>query len=494
MAQRITIDPITRLEGHGKIEIFLNEDGDVANTYFQIPELRGFERFCVGRPVEEMPLLTNRICGVCPEAHHMAAAKAADAVYHVDPPRTAKLLRELLYSAFYVTDHATHFYALGGPDFVMGPDAPVAERNILGVIHKVGLEIGGKVIQARKAGHTVIEMIGGRKVHPCTSIPGGLTKGITEDQRQEIERLGRWAIEFAQFTLKLFNDIVLANKAYVDLILGDIYTHHTYYMGLVDEANKVNFYDGRVRVVAPNGKEFVKYLPSEYAEHIAEHVEPWTYLKFPYLKKVGWKGFVDGADSGVYCATPLSRLNNADGMATPLAQEAYEKLFATLAPKPEAGGKRIIHHRLATHWARLVELLYAAERVVELATDPEVTSPNVRTVPTEKPTEGAGTVEAPRGTLTHHYWTDERGIVTKVNLVVGTTNNYAPMAMSIKKAAESLIKKGTVVHQGLLNRVEMAFRLYDPCFGCATHSLPGEMPLELTIRNAAGDVVAELRR
>jgi len=191
MAQRITIDPITRLEGHGKIEIFLNDQGDVANTYFQIPELRGFERFVVGRPVEEMALLTNRICGVCPEAHHMAAAKAADAVYHVEVPRTGKMLRELLYSAFYCTDHTTHFYALGGPDFIMGPDAPVAERNILGVIHKVGLEIGGKVIQMRKYGHTVVEMIGGRKVHPCTSIPGGLTKGITEEQRKEIEQMGR---------------------------------------------------------------------------------------------------------------------------------------------------------------------------------------------------------------------------------------------------------------------------------------------------------------
>jgi len=171
MTQRVTIDPITRLEGHGKIEIFLDDKGEVANSYFQIPELRGFERFCVGRPVEEMALLTNRICGVCPEAHHMAGAKAADAVYHVDPPRTAKMLRELLYSAFYATDHTTHFYALAGPDFIVGPDAPVAERNILGVIHKVGLEIGGKVIQMRKYGHTVVEMIGGRKVHPATSIP-----------------------------------------------------------------------------------------------------------------------------------------------------------------------------------------------------------------------------------------------------------------------------------------------------------------------------------
>ncbi|MCP4357026.1 MAG: Ni/Fe hydrogenase subunit alpha [Chloroflexi bacterium] len=484
---RITIDPITRLEGHGKIEIFLDEDGEVANTYFQIPELRGFERFCVGRPVEEMPLLTNRICGVCPEAHHMAAAKAADAVYGVDPPSAAKKLRELLYMGFYFTDHTTHFYALGGPDFVMGPDAPVAERNILGVIHKVGLEVGGKVIQARKVGHTIIEMLGGRKVHPCTSIPGGVTKGLVEEERQEIEKMGRWGIDFAQFSLQLFSDLVLGNQMYLDLILGDIYTHHTYYMGLVDAQNRVNFYDGRVAIVGPEGKRLGTYAPHEYNDWIAEHVEPWTYLKFPYLKKVGWKGFVDGKDSGVYMATPLSRLNVAAGMATPLAQEQYEKFYDTLGGKP-------VHQRLATHWARLIELLYAAERLVELATDPEITSPHIHTVPTQTPTEGVGIVEAPRGTLTHHYWTDERGILTKVNLIVGTTNNYAPISMSIKKAAKSLIHKGTVVNEGLLNMVEMAFRAYDPCFGCATHSLPGQMPLEVAIRDADGETVEVLRQ
>jgi F420-non-reducing hydrogenase large subunit len=485
--ERITIDPITRLEGHGKIEIFLDDKGNVANTYFQIPELRGFERFCVDRPVEEVPIITNRICGVCPEAHHMAGAKAADAVYNVDPPRTAKMLRELMYSAFYVTDHATHFYALGGPDFVMGPDAPVAERNILGVIHKVGLDVAGKVIQARKAGHTVIEIIGGRKVHPCTSIPGGLTRGINEEERKEIEEMGRFAVEFAQFSLQLFADIVLGNQGYVDLILSDAYTIPMHYIGMVDENNKVNFYDGKISVVDPDGKRLGKYAPSEYTDWIAERVEPWTYLKFPYLKKVGWKGFVGGKDSGVYSATPLSRLNASDGMATPRAQEEYQKMFETLGGKP-------VHQQLATHWARLVELLYAAERWVELATDPEITSDNYHTVPTETPTEGVGIVEAPRGTLTHHYWTDERGVVTRVNLIVGTTNNYAPISMSLKKAAQNFIKEGVVVTEGLLNRVEMAFRSYDPCFGCATHSLPGQMPLEVKITDAEGDTVEVLRQ
>ena len=305
--------------------------------------------------------------------------------------------------------------------------------------------------------------------------------------RDEIVQHAAFFVEFGKFTLGLFNDIVLKNPQYLDLVLGDAYTHHTYYIGLVDENNKVNFYDGKVSVMSPEGKRIGKYAPSEYMDWIAERVEPWTYLKFPYLKKIGWKGFVDGVDSGVYGATPLSRLNAADGMATPLAQEAYEKFYATLGGKP-------VHQRLATHWARLIELLYAAERLVELANDPEVTSDNFRSLPTETPTEGVGIVEAPRGTLTHHYWTDERGVTTKVNLIVGTTNNYAPISMSIKKAAQSFIRKGTMVTEGLLNRVEMAFRLYDPCLSCATHSLPGQMPLQVTIHDAQGEVQEVLRQ
>jgi F420-non-reducing hydrogenase large subunit len=492
--KQISIDPITRLEGHGKIEIFLNDEGDVANAYFVIPELRGFEQFSVGRPAEEMPRITNRICGVCPEAHHIASTKALDALFHVEPPAAAKKLREMFYSAFYVADHTTHFYALGGPDFVVGPDAPPAERNILGVVHKVGVEIGKQVIDARIRNHHVIEMVGGRKVHPVAGLPGGWSKAISEEERQEIEAIARQNVDFALFSLKIFADIVLGNQGYVDLILSDAYTERTYYMGTVDADNRVNFYDGMIRVVDPEGKEFVKYHPRDYVQHVAERVEPWTYLKFPYLKGVGWKGLVDGKDSGVYCATPLSRLNAADGLATPRAQEAFEKMYETLGSKKVKGRYQPVHHRLATHWARLVELLYAAERMLELSADPQITDPNVRAPVTATPDEGVGCVEAPRGTLTHHYWTDERGILTKVNLIVGTTNNYAPIAMSVKKAAQSLIQKGTVVTDGLLNRIEMAFRAYDPCFGCATHSLPGQMPLEVVIYDAQGNVVERLRQ
>ncbi len=485
--KKISIDPITRLEGHGRIDLFLDDEGNLANAYLIIPELRGFEKFAEGRPIEEMHMITPRICGVCPEAHHMAAVKAADAVYHVELPPTAKKIRELFYNAFYAADHTVHFYILGAPDFVLGPDANPAERNILGLIHKVGVEIGGRVIKTRGMAMDIVKALGGRAVHPVCGVPGGVSKAISPEMRDQFVATAKELIEFGLFSLQIFHDVVLANKGYVDLIVSDGFTLPTYYMGMVDADNRTNFYDGQIRVVDPEGKEFVKYAPEQYTDVVAERVEPWTYLKFPYLKKVGWKGFVPGKESGVYQATPLSRCNAAAGMATPRAQEAYEEMYATLGGKP-------VHHTLATHWARLVELLYAAERVLELASDPEITNPHVRNIPTEKPTEGVGTVEAPRGTLTHHYVTDERGIVKKANLIVGTTNNYAPIFMSVRKAAQAVIQKGVVITEGLLNRIEMAFRAYDPCFGCATHALPGQMPLEVRILDHEGNVVQVLTR
>jgi len=489
--KQIKIDPITRLEGHGKIDIFLNDEGEVANCYLQIPELRGFEQFAVGRPVEEMARITTRICGVCPEAHHMAAAKATDDVYKVKIPSAGRKLRELLYNTFFTADHTVHFYALGGPDFVVGPDAPPAERNLLGVIKKVGLEIGGKVIGLRARCQEIIQTLGGKKIHQVTAIPGGVSRGINEEERKKFEEYAKYMVDFGQFTFKLFEDVVLKNSQYVDLILNGPYTQKTYYMGLVDENNKSNFYDGKVRVVDPDGNEFCKYSPSEYLDNIAEHTEQWSYLKYPYLKKIGWKGFVDGRDSGVYQATPLSRLNASDGMPTPLAQAEYEKYYKTLTG--DSSGKKPVHNTLATHWARIIELQCAAERAMELIKDPEITSPDYRILPTETPHEGIGIVEAPRGTLTHHYVTDEKGIVTKANLIVGTTNNHAAISMSIKRAAMGLIKKGAEVTEGTLNKIEMAFRAYDPCFGCATHTLPGQMPLELNIRDKNGNIIQKVK-
>ncbi|HIJ83758.1 MAG TPA: Ni/Fe hydrogenase subunit alpha, partial [Magnetococcales bacterium] len=327
--------------------------------------------------------------------------------------------------------------------------------------------------------------------------PGGWSVAVNETQRQEIEAIARANIDFARFSLGVFESIVLKNKDFMDLVTSDLFFHRTYSMGTVDGRGQVNFYHGRIRVVDPEGEEFVLYEPKHYMDHIAEHVEPWTYLKFPYLKAVGWKGFVDGKHSGVYTATPLSRLNVSNGMPTALAQEEFERFYSAFGAKSLGDGRfQPVHHRLATHWARLIELLYASEHMLELATDPVITDPGVRVkVRTDQiKGVGIGSVEAPRGTLTHHYETDSRGILTRVNLIVGTTNNYAPISMSTKRVAQGLIKKGKVVGQGLLNRIEMAFRLYDPCFSCATHSLPGHMPLIVRIVNAEGVVVDSLRR
>ncbi len=363
--RRITIDPITRLEGHGKIDIFLDEAGQVERAYFQVPELRGFEKFVQGRPAEDMPQITSRICGVCPTAHHMAATKALDNLYRVDPPPAAKKIRELVYNTFMAEDHALHFYFLGGPDFIVGPDAPPAERNVLGVIGKVGIETGKKVVAMRRRWRELIALVAGKAVHPVFGLPGGVAKRVTLEMQKQFQEVAAEGVEFAKFTLQLFEDVVLKNTDYVNLILSDLYTHRTYYMGMVDDRNRVNFYDGWIRVVTPDGKEWKKFKTDQYLENIAEHVEPWSYVKFCYLKQVGWKGFTEGPESGIYSVAPLARLNVSDGMSSALAQEAYEKFFSVLGGKP-------VHHTLANHWARLVELLHATERMKELAADPQL--------------------------------------------------------------------------------------------------------------------------
>ncbi|HPR62845.1 MAG TPA: Ni/Fe hydrogenase subunit alpha [Thermoanaerobaculia bacterium] len=486
MGREIIVDPITRLEGHGKIHIFLNDEGDVNHAYFQVPEFRGFEKFAEGRPCEAMPQITPRICGVCPTAHHMAATKALDDLYRVEPPPAAKKIRELLYNIFMVEDHALHFYFLGGPDFIVGPQAPKAERNILGVLGKVGLEVGKKVIGARKELRDLMTQIAGKTIHPVFGLPGGISKPLTDEIIAGVKQAADHTIEFGLFSLQAFRDIVLSNADYVNVITSDTYTHKTYYMGLVDKNNAVNFYDGQIRVVDPDGKEFRKFSPRDYLDSVAEHVEPWSYIKFPFLKEVGWKGFTDGKESGIYAVAPLARLNAADGMATPEAQKAYEEYMSTLGGRP-------VHFTLANHWARLIELLYSAERLKELSHDPEIRSSEVRTIPTETPTVGYGVVEAPRGTLFHHYETDEHGIMKKANLIVATQNNAARIAMGVDKAAKGLIKKGNV-NDGLLNMVEMAFRAYDPCHACGTHSLPGQMPLLITIRDTRGREIRQIHR
>jgi len=482
---RITINPITRLEGHGKIEIFLDEEGNVSNAYLQVPELRGFEKFCEGRPAEDMPQLTTRICGVCPVAHHLASTKALDTAFHVDPPETAKKLRELMYCGYMIYDHILHFYFLGAPDLFVGPEAPPEKRNIFGIIQKLGVNIGKEVIKHRAYGQRITAILGGKATHPVCGLPGGVSKPLSEEERREIEDMAKSCVKFSQFTIEKFEELVMRNKDLSDLVKGDTYLHHTYYMGLVDKNNHLNFYDGKIRVVTPDGKEYCKIEPGDYLDVIEERVEKWSYPKFTYLKNVGWQGFVDGEKSGIYRVGPLARLNVSDGMATPLAQEEFEKLYDTLGGKPQ-------HHTLAYHWARIIEVLYAAERALELSQDPEITSKDVRIEPGE-PGEGIGVVEAARGTLIHHYKLTPDALIERVNLIVATTSNNAAICMSIRDAAKKLIRKG-VVDERLLNKVEMAFRAYDPCFACATHTLPGQMPLVIEVYNAAGELVQRLSR
>ncbi|MCX6581241.1 MAG: Ni/Fe hydrogenase subunit alpha [Candidatus Aminicenantes bacterium] len=486
MSRKISIDPITRLEGHGKIEIFLDDQGAVEDCYFQIPELRGFERFVVGRPIEELPRIVTRICGVCPASHHMASAKAVDGCFGNEVPPLAHKLRDMYYNAHYIHSHIAHFYALAAPDFVCGPDADPAVRNILGVVAKVGLEIGGKVIKSRAQAQEIQQLIGGRTTHLVWCLPGGVAKGLNKEGLEKIKPMVAELYDFTQFSLDLFRKVVLGNAAYVDLILNGPYNLKIHSMGLVDENNAPNFYNGLVRVVDFEGNEIHKYSPLEYSQFVAEHVEPWTYLKFPYLKKRGWKGFVEGIDSSIYMASPLARLNVAERMATPKAQEAFEEMYKTLGSKP-------CQALMASHWARLVEMVQNAETLQKYCADPEITGENYRVVPKQITGEGVGIVEAMRGTLTHHYTCDQNGICTSANLIVGTTNNNAPIHMATKKAASALIKPGVEPTEAILNMVEMAFRTFDPCFSCATHSLPGEMPLQVRIHKG-GKVYREFRR
>jgi F420-non-reducing hydrogenase large subunit len=490
-SRRITIDPITRLEGHGKIEIFLNDEGNVENAYWQIPELRGFERFCIGRSVDELNKLTSRLCGVCPGAHHICSTKALDRVYNVEPTETGHKLRELFYQAHYIHSHIAHFFALAAPDFVLGPAAPVARRNILGVVEAVGVDIGTEVIRHRGYAQKIQEILGGKATHPVCGMPGGMSKGLNEDERKQIEEWAKSCMNFSKFSLDLFNDVVLKNEDYMKIITDtDIFYHETNYISLVDKNDKINFYDGWLKVIDPSGNDLYKFHPDDYLDYISEYVYPWSYEKFPFLKKIGFKGLIDGPDSGIYRSAPLARLNASRGFTTPLAQEAYENYFGFFR---DAGVKGPVHFTQAYHWARLIETLYSSERLLELAQDPRITNKDIRTEVTDIPNEGIGCIEAPRGVLIHHYKSDEKGITKDMNLIVGTTNNNGPINMSVRKAASALIKDWQISN-GLLNMVEMAYRAYDPCNSCATHTLPGELPIKAVIRRSDGSIYKTLTR
>jgi F420-non-reducing hydrogenase large subunit len=461
MTRRIRIDPVTRLEGHGRIDIRLDEAGNVNRSFFQVPEFKGFEKFCEGRAAEEMPTLTQKICGVCPTAHHIAGVKALDALFAVDPPPAARIIRELMHTAFVFEDHLLHFFYLGGPDILVNGDARKFERNVFGVLQAIGDAVGKRAIQIRKKVRALNALLGGSALYPVCGLPGGVAKPVSRETRTVVSETAAEALAFARDLLPLFHEKGLKNKRFRNMTRSSVFSLRTYYMGLVDEENRINFYDGDLKIVAPDGKTFARFPAEAYLEHLRERVVQGSYMKILYLKALGWKGYREGPENGMYRVGPLARLNAAAGMATPLAQQEYERLYHAVGQKPA-------HNTLLYHWARLIEVLYAAERMVELAARPELTDPHVRNLPEQAPSSGVGVCEAPRGTLIHHYRTDDRAIVKQLNLVVATQNNAGAIGLSVEKAARALIVKGEV-NDTILNMVEMAYRAYDPCLACATH-------------------------
>lgn len=461
MTRRILIDPVTRLEGHGRIDIRLDEAGRVTRAVFQVPDFKGFEQFCVGRPAEELPILTQKICGVCPTAHHIAGTKALDELFGVTPPPAAKVIRELMHTAFIFEDHLLHLLYLGGPDLLTGATASAGERNIFGALAAIGDSVGRAAIAVRKQVRQLNALVSGSALYPVCGLPGGVSKPVDEAVRQEIRRTAQEALVFARDLMVLFHERVFTATSYMEMARSRIYDLDTYYMGLVDEKDRVAFYDGHLRIVTPSGGPWARFTADAYLDHLQERTDASSYMKILYLKAIGWNGSRDGADNGLYRVGPLARLNAAAGMATPLAQAEYERFYDALGGKPAK-------NTLLYHWARLIEVLFAAERLAELADRPELTDGHVRNLPVRSGRIGIGVCEAPRGTLIHHYDTDADAIATGLNLLVATQNNAGAIALSIERAARALIKNG-VVTDTILHQVEMAYRAYDPCLACATH-------------------------
>jgi F420-non-reducing hydrogenase large subunit len=479
MTKTITIAPVTRIEGHAKVTIELDDTGNVVETYVNVVELRGFEKFCIGRPVEELPRIVTSICGVCPWHHHLASAKANDAVFGVTPPPTGTKLRDLCQSIAYCSDKILHFFFLAGPDLIMGPDADYSVRNVLGIV-QANPEIGRKVVRARHLGAQMLAIASGKSIHPVTAVPGGFSKPLTEKERDRLMPMAEEMLEFAKFAIAYAKENLFPNYMEEINTLGVI---ETGFLGTVTGDGSLNVYDGVLRLMKPDGT-YEEFACDQYTDYIGEHIEPWTYLKFPYAKK--WGGFDMDLENpvGIYRTNALARINVADRMATPLAQKEFE------AFREKFG--RPAQQTLLYNYARLIELVYNAEHVVELLNDPAITGKETRIPVTPRAGRGVGCVEAPRGTLIHDYETDDEGMVTNVNLIVGTTHNNAPINMSVKQAARSLIQNGDY-DETILNKVEMAIRAYDPCLSCATHTLDGTLPVRIDIVNSEGERLDTLK-
>ena len=473
VAQKITIEPVTRIEGHAKVTINLDASGNVEHAYLHINEFRGFEKFCEGRMYFEMPLITPRICGICPVSHHLAAAKAADEVAGCPPPRPASLLRELMHMGQIIQSHGMHFFELAGPDLLLGFDADPAIRNVVGLI-QANPALALKAVGVRKYGQDIIFTVGGRRVHPNFAVTGGVNRARTAADRDHILAGADEAIATVQVGLGIIKDWAANN-------MDDINRFAVFpsgYFGLVTPTDSLELYDGNIRLIDQAGAQLEKFDGRDYLDYIAEHVEPWSYLKFPYYKKMGWP-------NGVYRVGPLGRLNAAKQIDTPLA-DAELKIFKSL------NNGLPVENTLYYHYARLIEALFAAEKVKVLLDDPDILSKDILNTRQDFKGVGVGVIEAPRGTLFHHYWTNPMGQLQKINLIVATGHNNWAMSHSVDSVAKTYIN-GQQVREGLLNRVEAAIRAYDPCLSCSTHAV-GQMPLEIEVVDAQGAPVQTLRQ
>jgi len=472
--QKITIEPVTRIEGHAKVVIHLDEAGNVEHAYFHVNEFRGFEKFCEGRMAFEMPSITPRICGICPVSHHLASAKACDQVVGAPPPRPASLLRELMHMGQMIQSHGMHFFELAGPDLLLGFDADPAVRNVVGLIG-ANPDLAVKAVQLRKYGQEIIRTLGGRRVHPNFAVPGGVNKALKAAERDTILAGVDGMLDTVQIGLSVMKDWAEKNREDVEKFA----VFPSGYFGLVTGEGGLELYDGPCRLIGAGGEQLEEFDGRHYLDYIAEHVEDWSYLKFPYYKKMGWP-------DGTYRVGPLGRLNVAGKIDTPLADAELKAFKALNAGRP-------VENTLYYHYARLIEAVFALERVKVLLDDPDILSTDILNTRQDFTGEGVGVIEAPRGTLFHHYWTDAHGQLERVNLIVATGHNNWAMSQAVDSVAKTYIVGGQEVTEGLLNRVEAAIRAYAPCLSCSTHAL-GQMPMVVDVLDAEGMLVKKLQR
>ena len=477
MARKITIQPVTRVEGHGKVTIHLDDAGKVTQSRFHIVEFRGFERFVQGRPYWEAPVLVQRLCGICPVSHHLASAKAMDIIVGVGPERltpTAEKMRRLMHYGQMLQSHALHFFHLCAPDFLLGMDADPAIRNVIGIIalHK---DLAVQAVLMRKFGQEVILATAGKKIHGTGAIPGGINKNLSPDERDRflkgappltIDQMIAWS----QAAIELFKGYHSKNKDVVDGFAAFPSNH----LSLVRKDGALDFYHGVLRAVDAEGRKVLDDVDyQDYYNHIGEEVRSWSYMKFPYIRSLG-------KSAGWYRVGPLARLNTCDHIPSPLAQKEFETYKAYTDGKPN-------NMSLHTHWARLIELLHSAEVIKELLLDKDLQGTKLVKKGKKVP-EGVGLVEAPRGTLFHHYRINDDDLITMANLIVSTTNNNEPMNRAVHWVAEHVLAGKPEITEGMLNRVEVAIRAYDPCLSCATHAL-GQMPLEVVLRDSRNNIL-----